>query len=467
MAAQMEQLENSMVKVTVDVAKEDFQDAMQKAFNKNKRRFTIPGFRKGKAPMKMVTNYYGESILYDDAIDIAAQPAYENALEELSVEPFSQPQFEILEIGYDKGMGLAFTFAVKPEVKLGNYKGVTAYRPDDSVAPEDIEREIERAREQVSRLVPIEDRPVQEDDTVTIDYSGSKDGVEFEGGTAEDYDLVIGSNTFIPGFEEKLIGHEIGEQFDIDLTFPEDYHAEDLAGQDVVFNVKIKEIKFREIPELDDDFVKDVSEDADTVEEYKESIRSRLAEEKEKHADETLMNNAIKIVVQNAEMDLPHVVIHEEMERMYNDQARQMEMQGFNMDQYMEMLGLDKQTMMMQLHNPAEEKVKTGLVLDAIVEAEKIEVTDEDRDEQIQKYADMYQMEFDNLKKTFEADGALEMLNSDLTRQKAMDLIKEHAIATDVEPEPEEHDHDHDHDHDHHHDHDHASEDTDHAHEEE
>ena len=294
MAAQLEQLENSMVKITVDVEKEDFQDALQKAFNKEKNRFSIPGFRKGKAPMKIVTNYYGEAVLYDDAIDFAAQPAYEKALDELTIEPYSQPSFEILEIGSDKGMSFACTFAVKPEVKLGDYKGVTAYRPDDSVSDEDVDKEIERAREQVSRLVPIEDRPVQENDTVTIDYSGSKDGVPFEGGSAENYDLIIGSNTFIPGFEEKLIGHNMGEEFDIDLTFPEDYHAADLAGQDVVFHVKIHEIKFREIPELNDDFVKDVSEEDDTVEQYKESTRKRLSEEKAKYADEDMMNNAIK-----------------------------------------------------------------------------------------------------------------------------------------------------------------------------
>ena len=444
MAAQLEQLENSMVKITVDVEKEDFQDALQKAFNKEKNRFSIPGFRKGKAPMKIVTNYYGEAVLYDDAIDFAAQPAYEKALDELTIEPYSQPSFEILEIGSDKGMSFACTFAVKPEVKLGDYKGVTAYRPDDSVSDEDVDKEIERAREQVSRLVPIEDRPVQENDTVTIDYSGSKDGVPFEGGSAENYDLIIGSNTFIPGFEEKLIGHNMGEEFDIDLTFPEDYHAADLAGQDVVFHVKIHEIKFREIPELNDDFVKDVSEEDDTVEQYKESTRKRLSEEKAKYADEDMMNNAIKVAVENAEIDLPHVVIHEEMERMYNDQARQMQSQGFSMDQYMQMLGLEKQTLMAQLHVPAEEKLKTELVLDAIVESENIEVTEEDRDEQIQKYADMYQMAFEDLKKTFSGEGALEMLNSDLTRQKAMDLIKENAIPTDVKPEIETHDHDHD-----------------------
>lgn len=464
MAAQIEQLKNSMVKMTVEVTEEDFQEALKESFKKNAKRFTIPGFRKGKAPMKMVTNYYGESVLYDDAIDFAAQPAYEKALEESKVEPYSQPNMQIEEIGTGKGMTFSCTFAVKPEVKLGDFKGVVAYRPEAEVTEEEIDREINRAREQVSRLVPVEDRPVQDGDTVIIDYTGKKDDVEFEGGKAEDYELVIGSNTFIPGFEEKLIGHEAGEEFDIDLTFPEEYHSKELAGQDVVFSINLKEIKLREVPELDEDFVKDVTEDCDTVEEYKESIKNRLSENKAKHADDTFMNNAIKEVVKAAEIDVPHVVIHEEMERMYQDQARQMQMQGFNMDQYMQMLGLDKNTLMMQLHGPAEEKIRTELVLDTIIEAEKIEVSDEERDAQIQKYADMYKMEFEDLKKTFDGDGAKAMLDSDLARQKAMDFIKENAEATDVEPEIEEHEHHHDHEHgpdcdcghDHEHEHDHV-----------
>ncbi|HZJ69207.1 MAG TPA: trigger factor, partial [Candidatus Eisenbacteria bacterium] len=332
MAAQIEHLDNNMAKITVEVSKENFRDALNKSFNKNRKRFTIPGFRKGKAPLKIVTNYYGESILYDDAIDFAAQPAYESALKELEVEPYSQPDFQIEDIGADKGLVFNCKFALKPEVKLGDYKGVVAYKPEASVSDEEIDSEINRAREQVSRLVPVEDRPVEDGDTVVIDYSGSKDGVPFEGGQAEKHELVIGSNSFIPGFEEKLIGHEIGEEFDIDLTFPEEYHAEDLAGEDVVFSVKLHEIKLREIPELDEDFVKDVTEDCDTVEEYKESVKNRLKESKEKQVDNVFMDNAIKVVVKNAEIDLPHVVVHEEMERMYQDQARQMSMQGFDME---------------------------------------------------------------------------------------------------------------------------------------
>lgn len=438
MAAQIEHLENSMVKMTVEVSKEDFKDALNKSFNKNRKRFTIPGFRKGKAPMKIVTNYYGESVLYDDAIDFAAQPAYESALKELAIDPYSQPDFQIEDVGTDKGLTFHCTFAVQPEVKLGDYKGVVAYRPDDNVSDEEIDNEIKGAREQVSRLLPVEDRPVQDGDTVIIDYSGLKAGVPFDGGQAEKHELVIGSNSFIPGFEEKLIGHELGEEFDIDLTFPEEYHAEDLAGQDVVFSIKIHEIKLREIPELDEDFVKDVTEDCDTVEEYKESIRKRLAESKAKQADNAFMDNAIKVVVENTEIDIPHIVVHEEMERMYQDQARQMSMQGFDMEQYMQALGLDRQTLMMQLHQPAEEKLKTELVLDAIIEAEKFEVTDEDRAEQIKKYAEMYKMEFEDLKKNFDSDDARAMLDSDLSRQKAMDFIKNHAEATDVQPEAEQ-----------------------------
>ncbi|HHU52928.1 MAG TPA: trigger factor [Clostridiaceae bacterium] len=459
MASQIEHLDNSMVKVTIEVPQDDFKSALEQAFRKNAKRFTIPGFRKGKAPMKLVTNYYGEGILYDDAIDIAIQPAYDKALAELDIEPFSQPDMQIEEIGSDKGMTFNCIFAIRPEVKLGDYKGVVAYKPDATVDEDLIDKEIERAREQVSRLVPVTDRAVEDGDTVIIDYSGSKDGELFEGGQAENHELVIGSKSFIPGFEEKLIGHEIGDEFDIDLTFPEEYHSEDLAGQDVVFAIKLHEIKVRELPELDDDFVKDVTEDCDTVEEYRDSIRKRLTESSEKHANEAFKGNAINEVVKNAEIDIPHVVIHEEMNRMYEDQARQMQMQGFSMEQYLQMLGLEKQSVMAQLHGPAEQKVKTGLVLDAIYETENLEITDEARDEQIQKIADMYGMQFEDLKKNFDSDVGREMLDSDLKKEIAMNFITEHAEATDVEPEPEidEHVHEHGPDcgcgHDHGHDH--------------
>ena len=318
-----------------------------------------------------------------------------------------------------------------------------------------IDKEIERARERVSRLVPVTDRAVEDGDTVTIDYSGSKDGELFEGGQAENHELVIGSKSFIPGFEEKLIGHKIGDEFDIDLTFPEEYHSEDLAGQDVVFSIKIHEIKIRELPELDDDFVKDVTEDCDTVEEYRDSIKKRLIESNEKHANDAFKAHAVDIAVKNAEVDIPHVVIHEEMNRMYNDQARQMQMQGFSMEQYLEMLGLEKKSIMAQLHGPAEQKVKTGLVLDAIYETENLEITDEARDKQIQKIAGMYGMEFEDLKKNFDSDAAREMLDSDLKKELAMDWIAEHAEATDVEPEPEAEEHIHGEDCDCGHDHDH------------
>ena len=407
-----------------------------------------------------MTNYYGEGILYDDAIDIAIQPAYDKALAELEIEPFSQADMQIEEIGSDKGMTFNCTFAIRPEVKLGDYKGVIAYKPDATVDEDLVNKEIQRAREQVSRLVPVTDRAVEDGDTVTIDYSGLKDGELFEGGQAENYELVIGSKSFIPGFEEKLIGHVIGDEFDIDLTFPEEYHSEDLAGKDVIFSIKIHEIKVRELPELDDDFVKDVTEDCDTVKEYRDSIKKRLSESSEKHSYDTFKSNAVNEAVKNAEVDIPHVVIHEEMHRMYDDQARQIQMQGFTMEQYLEMLGLEKQSIMAQLHKPAEQKVKTGLVLDAIYETENIEITDEARDKQLQKIADMYSMQFEDLKKNFSSDTAREMLDSDLKKELAMDLIAKHAEATDVEPEPEveEHVHEHgddcghDHDHDHKHD---------------
>ena len=464
MAAQIEHLEHNMVKVTVKVSKEDFAEAMQKAFRKNAKHFAIPGFRKGKAPMNMVLNYYGEAVLYDDALDFVAQSTYDAALKELDVEPYSQSSFDVEEIGLDKGVVYHSTFALKPEVKLADYKGVVAYKPEAKVTDEEVDQEITRAREQVARLVPVEGRPVEEGDTVVIDYLGKKDGEAFEGGKAEGYELAIGSHSFIPGFEEAIVGHEAGEEFDIDLKFPEEYHSKDLAGQAVVFEIKLHEIKKREVPELNDEFVMDVTEDCNTVEEYKAHIKEEISERKEKHAQDEFANNVFQKVVDSAEMDLPHVLIHEEMERMYNDQARQMQAQGFSMEQYMKMLNLTKESLLQQLHAPAETRVRRDLVIGKIIELEDISVSDEERDAKIKEYSDAYRMDFDKMKESMSNPGMQEMIDNEIKQHKAFDLVIDSAVATDQKPFDEEKEEDHEHgpncDCGHDHDHEETKEDT-------
>ena len=434
MASKIEKLENNMAKLTVEVPAEDFQKAMKGAFKKNMKHFSIPGFRKGKAPMNLVMNYYGEGILYDDAFDLVADDAYKKALDEAEVEPFSSPSINITEIGSDKGVTFEAEFALKPEVKLGDYEGIEAFRPDIEVSDDEVDQRIEHERQKVSRMVPVEDRAVEDGDTVTIDYKGFKDGVAFEGGEGANYDLVIGSNTFIPGFEEQVKGHNAGEEFEINVTFPEEYHSEDLKGADAVFEVKIHEIKHRELPELDDEFVKDVSEECDTLEEYRAAIRKELEENAKNRADGVFMDNAVEVAVNNAEVDIPHVVIHDEINRMMDEQAQQMRYQGLDFDQYLGYLGMTRNVYASQLHEPAEQRVKSRLVLEAIADEQGFEITDEDYEKQFENMAKMYGSDVERIKKSFDNDEMREYLADDMKLGKASEFIKEHAKATDVDP---------------------------------
>ena len=311
MASTVEKQDHNMMRFNIVVSADDFKKSLEYAFKKNARHFSIPGFRKGKAPMRLVTNYYGEGILYEDAIDHAAQPAYEAALKEHGIEPFSQPNMDVTEVGSDKGLTFVIDVAVKPEVTLGVYDGVEAFRPDDSVSDDEVDREIQNARLKVARMVPIGDRPIAKDDTVTIDYEGLLDGVPFEGGTGADYDLKIGSNAFIPGFEDGLIGKNVGDELDLPLTFPESYHAEELKGKDVVFRVTIHEARVQELPPLDDEFVKDVSDEYDTLDEFRRGTRERLEKQATEKADQACEENLVRAIVAASEIDLPEVVIRE------------------------------------------------------------------------------------------------------------------------------------------------------------
>ncbi len=435
MASTIEKKDGNIVVLTIDVSPEDFAGALSSAFKKNAKNFSIPGFRKGKAPMNIVTKYYGEGVLYDDAIDFAAGPAYSAAIEEHGIEPVSRPELDIVEIGRDVGLKFTLTVTVKPEVKLGKYLGVEAVKPQQSVSDEAVDAELTKVQERNSRMIPVEDRAIENDDTVNIDYEGFLDGVPFEGGKGESYDLKVGSNTFIPGFEEKLIGHETGASFDIDLTFPEDYHSEELKGKDVVFKVTVNEIKVKELPVLDDEFAKDVSE-FDSLDEYKESLRKNLVEAAENRAKATFEENVIQAAVKNAEIDLPQVMIDQEIDRMADEQSNQMRYQGIELDQYLGYIGQTMETFKAQLAQPAESRVRTQLVLEAIAKAEKVEVSDEDIDQEIERMATMYGMKVEDLKSRI-TPGEDGFVRDSVVQRKTVELMSEKAVEID-EPVAEE-----------------------------
>lgn len=454
MASKIEKLENNMQKISIEVGVEEFKKAMNAAYLKNKSRFAVPGFRKGKAPFAIVVNYYGESVLYEDAIDIAMQPAYEEALKEHNLKPYSRPAVDVESVGMDKGLTFTCEFAVKPEVKLGQYAGVTAYRPAVEVSEEEIDKLIERDRMRASRLVPVEDRAVADGDLVTIDYKGSVDGVPFQGGSAENYELKIGSKTFIPGFEDQLIGHKDGESFDINVKFPEDYHAEDLKGKDAVFAVTIHGIKMREMPEVDDEFIKDISEDCNTVAEYREHLKADQEKAQNERADREFEGRAVDEAVKNAEVEVPAAAVEDEMDHMLQEQRQQLAYQGLRLEDYLKYLNINMQVFRAQLREPAANRLKRDLVLEAVAAKENLSVDEAELDKRFEDMAAVYQRSAEELKAGFNEEN-IEALKEQLLLEKAARFIREKAVATDVKP-VEEHEHDehcgcgHDHDHDEH-----------------
>lgn len=436
MASKIENLEKNMQKLTIEVSPERFKEAMQRAFNKNKSRFSVPGFRKGKAPYAIVSHYYGEGVLYDDAIDELLDPAYKEALKEHDVDPFSSPRVSIEEVGSEKGLTFSCEYALKPEVKLGEYKGLKAYREKVEVSDEQIDQKIESARLRASRLVPVNDRPVQKDDLVTLDYSGKVDGKKFEGGSAENYELKIGSQTFIPGFEDQLIGHKVDESFDIHVTFPEEYHAKDLAGQEAVFSVTLHEIKERELPEVNDEFIKDISEDCDTVAEYREHLRKEEEEHRNEHADQDFEQRAVMAAVKNAEIDVPAAAIEDEAGRMLDEQRRQLAYQGLKLEDYLRYMNMNEQIFKAQLLKPAEERLRHELVLQAVAAAEKISVSDEELENRFKEMAELYKEDVDKIKESF-GDEGIKALKEQMLLEATSKFIREQSVATDEKPKEE------------------------------
>lgn len=397
MSSVLEKKENNIVTLAIDISPEDFRQALSQAYLKNAGRFSVPGFRKGKAPMGLVTKYYGDGVLYDDAIDIAANPAYQASVLEHGLDPVSRPEIDIREIGSDKGLKFTVTVTVKPDVTLGQFLGVEAVMPSYPVTAEEVDAEIERVRDRNSRLVPVEDRAIASGDIANIDYEGSVDGVPFEGGKGAEYDLKIGSGTFIPGFEEQLTGKSAGDACEVDVTFPEDYGNADLQGKKAVFQVKVNSIKNKELPDLDDEFAKDVSE-FDTLDAYRESIREKRAEGARTRAQAEFENNVVKSVVANAAVDVPEVMVENELDSMIENQSMEMRYQGIELETYLQYMGKTKEEFREGLRESAVARVRTNLVLEAIVKVEKTEVTDAEVEEEIERMAKMYSLKPEDIR---------------------------------------------------------------------
>ena len=380
MASQKVQEENRTIKLAVEVPADEFRESLRAAHRKLAKHFQVPGFRKGKVPYPIVVNHYGESVFYDDALELALPKAYEEVLDEHDITPYSDPRFNIREIGGNVGLKFDVSIALKPLVELGQYEGLEAYRPSVEVDEEDIEEEIEAARMRVARLVPIGDRAIQNGDHVTIDYKGVKDDVPFEGGTAEGYKLEIGSNSFIPGFEDGLVGRTVGEDVELSLTFPEEYHAEDLAGEDVVFYVTIHEALEKKVPELDDDFVCDVSETSDTVEEYREEIREQLGKKMADQADRVYDDSIIEAIVKNSKIELSELMVDDEVESRIEQQQRQFSMYGLNFTDFLQYSGQTIEDYKSSQAITARRMLEGSWILNAVREREqeRIEVTDEE-----------------------------------------------------------------------------------------
>ncbi len=425
MSLQVEKLEKNMAKLTFESTPEEFEKAIQSAYLKNKGKIMVQGFRKGKVPRQIIEKMYGVEVFFEDAANILIPDVYEKELKESDLEVVSQPEIDVVQI--EKGQPFIFTakVALKPEVTLGEYKGLEVGTVDVTVSDEDVEKEIEAERERNARTITVENRPVADKDTVIIDFEGFVDGEAFEGGKGENYPLVIGSHSFIDTFEEQLIGAELGSEVEVNVTFPEDYQAEDLAGKPALFKVKIEEIKAKELPELDDDFAQDVSE-FDTLEEYKEDVRKNLTEKKEQEAKNVKEEAVLAKVVENAEMEIPEPMIEQQIRQMTEDFAGRIQMQGLSLEQYMELSGLTPDKMVEQMRPNAIKRIQVRLVLEAIAEAEKIEVSDERVDQELEEMAKKYHMEAAKLKETM-GEREMKQFKKDIAVQEAAKLVTEAA----------------------------------------
>lgn len=421
MSVQVENLEKNTAKLTIEVPAEKFEEAVQHSYNKNKGKFNIPGFRKGKAPFNMIKKMYGVGVFYEDAVDEVIDASYPDAAKESGLEIVSRPSISIEEIEEGKAFVYTAVVAVKPEVTLGEYKGVEVQKTKSEVTEEDIETEIKRAREKNSRLITVEDRGIEDGDQVTIDFDGSVDGKRFEGGKAEDYPLTIGSHTFIDNFEEQLIGKTTGEECEVNVTFPAEYHVEELKNKPAVFKVKVKEIQRKELPEANDDFASEVS-DFDTMEEYKKDLTEKLQAEKIEAAKTADEDKVVAKVIENATMEIPDQMVEEQVNGMVNDYARRLESQGISFKQYVEITGMTAEKIGEQMKPQAIKRIQTRLVLEAVVKAENIQADDAAVEEQFDKMAEDFKMDKEQIKGMF-GEEHMAQLKEDLAVQKAIDFL--------------------------------------------
>jgi len=426
MSVQVEKLEKSMAKLTITVEATKFDAAVDSAYQKNKGKIALPGFRKGKAPRAMIEKMYGTGVFFEDAANELIPEAYETAAKESELEIVAQPEIEVTQM--DKGTDFIFTatVAIKPEVTLGDYKGIEVEKKEAEVSEEEITAEIDKAREANSRLITIEDRATEDGDTVIIDFDGYVDGKQFEGGYAEDYTLVLGSHSFIDNFEDQLVGKNLGEDVEVNVTFPEEYHVDELKGKPALFKVKIKEIQKKELPELDDDFAQDVS-DFDTLDEYKADVEKKILENKENQIKREQEDQIIEKIIENAQMEIPQQMIAAQTRQMTQEFAQRLQSQGLSLEQYMQFTGLTPQKMMEDLEPQALKRIQSRLVLEAVVAAENIEASDEEIDKELENMASMYQMEIDKLKELI-GDDEKKQIGMDLAVQKAVEFVVKEAV---------------------------------------
>ncbi|MFR3251488.1 MAG: trigger factor [Eisenbergiella sp.] len=421
MSLQVEKLEKNMAKLTIEVSADEFSKAVEEAYQKNKGKISVPGFRKGKVPKKMIEQMYGKAVFYEDAANALIPGAYEKALEECEETIVSSPKIDVTQIEEGKSFIFTAEVALKPEVTLGAYKGVEVDKIEVSVTDEEVEADLKQQQENNSRVVCRGAVLLQDGDIAVIDYEGFADGVAFEGGKGEDYSLTIGSHSFIDNFEEQLIGKNAGEECEVNVTFPEEYHAKELAGKPAVFKVTVKEVKEKQLPELNDEFAGEVSE-FETLEAYKEDIRKKLTEKKEAEAKNQKEDAVITAVIENAQMEIPEAMVETQQRQIVDEFAQRLQMQGLSMEQYFQFTGLSYQHMMEQVKPQAERKIKSRLVLEAVVAAENIAATEEDYEEEIKRMAEGYRMEADKIKELMGEQGKKQIME-DLAVRKAAEFV--------------------------------------------
>lgn len=426
MSLQVEKLEKNMAKLTIEASAEDFEKAIQKVYLKARGRINIPGFRKGKAPRKLIEKMYGTGVFYEDAANDLIPTAYAEALKDCDLEIVSRPEINVTQIESGKPFIFTAEVAVKPAVTLGEYKGIQVEKAPVEVTEEEIQAEVDKEREANSRTVTVEDRAVQKGDIATIDFEGFVDGVAFDGGKGENYDLEIGSNTFIPGFEDQLVGAEIGKELDVNVTFPEEYGAKELAGKAAVFKCKVNGIKVKELPAVDDEFAQEVSE-FDTLDEYKADIKAKLLKEKEDEAARAKEDAVIGKIIEGAKMEIPDAMVEYQTRQMLDEFAQRIQSQGISLDQYFQFTGLTEEKYMEEMKPRALQNIQSRLVLEAVAQAENLVAEEADIEEEIKKMADMYKMEADKIKELL-GERQMEEMKKDIAVQKAAKLVAEAAV---------------------------------------